>query len=626
MNPNTRLLNNYAIALNIPKFPEESADRFKYFLCQSLKKCDSEITVENIKIPMKEGMSQGIAFIKCANASAARTLVETGDFSPIDKKNKIRLISGDQYQAFLNDSPNNKMKPTLLEVPAPPATPNHFSWFLADPRLFDQIVYLVQSLPHAVWFNHTNASLEDVSMPTHLQSCEDIMFSPDGSFLVAKTQDKLSFYCGEDWLQFSIIEYPKLTNYFYSPTGLYMILQAKHETKDNKNAPTGATVFNMQLSRTLQRFAVDNPPEMPGPGGKVVPNNKINRIEFGYNDTIIYQSDKLEAFYPPDFKYETAKKVEQTFDIFSSCKSGPVLFTFRGQVGAAPPTVKFFNTETMECINTGPKYNSTDAQCVWHPNLPVCAIILTNKDRKILCFYDLTDPANVLSYKDDEIKASVVSCAWDPSIKDLKLAAIIESHNMKQIRTYQLGKNFVSATKFATSGTQIQFSPSGRFATVDDIQNGSVIVQFYDMENGLIKSVEMNGVESLQWDPSGVFVLAYSSRSSNSGFSIYLLDGNKVLIKKIQSFKKCIWRNRLKYQFEPNAEDPVPKELFESTLAKYGRFGAVDEKLLEEEKKQTRLGLMRDWLKFQDSNNSYKPPTTHKTNEVEVTIKIPNDL
>ncbi|OHT08983.1 hypothetical protein TRFO_22328 [Tritrichomonas foetus] len=600
-------LNEYVIALNLPIFPENRAERFKKFFCSILNKSDPAITAENIQIPLKEGNSQGFAFIKCKDASSARNLILTADYSPIDKNTSARLISPDQFSNYLKGD----KKPQQLEVAPLPKKPQNFSWYLVDERLFDQIVYSVNKLPRAAWFNHTNASVEDITLPNYIQSTDDFFFSPDGSFFVTRTGNRISTYCGEDWMQFSVIEYPNLKDYYYSPSGRYMILQGDTGCeRDNPHKPIGATVYDMLTNTSLLRLCVDR--------------DYSKNIDFGAGDIVLFQGKtEMRAFYPPDYK--KSESIKQVFDHFDPSRTDKVLFTFREAVKSTPPRIAFYSTENFDLLYSISSYNAVDAYCVWHPNLAVCAVVVTtsakNHKKTSMTVYDLQNPKNVLTYNVQDIKGMIVTCAWDPAKDYLKVSAIVEAAGSKQIRLFHITKNINQIAAYTTSGTNLQYSPSGRFAVADDINNGSVIVQFYDMECGLIKALDMDGIESIEWDPSGVFVMTASSRPSGgtAGYSIWLLDGNKVINKKLQGFKKCLWRPRIMI-LDQKDYDAVSDKVDEA-VKKYGRFGAVDAKLLEEEKKQQKVKQMQKWRQFTNAG-AYSHVQSKKADEFEFRIKV----
>ncbi|KAK8890366.1 Translation initiation factor 3 subunit b [Tritrichomonas musculus] len=628
MNANLNRLQNYVIALNLPVFPEKRKVQFQKVLAGILQKSDPSITVDCINVPIKDEVSQGFAFIKCQDYTAARNLVATADYLQLDKnskelKKRARLILCETYKQIIND---NYPKPTLLDVKPPPHPldkfKHHLNWFLVEPRLFDQIVYTQGKIPHAVYFNHTNATLEEMDLSPDNNSADDFLFSPDGAFLVTKTQDKLNFYCSEDWMQFSVLSYPKLTNYFYSPSGLYMILQNLSQEHDNQNNPFGATVFDLMKSSIIRKFSVDKPPSSAISGTEDYPK-VTNTIEFGCGDIIIYQNKEMRLFYPPEFSSKDSKSIDQVFDRFCPSMAHKILFTFRTQVQAAPPRITFYNTETFEQIYTIPKYNTNDAICFWHPTLAVCAVIAITKDKRSLLIYDLR-AKNILSFNDEGLKGSVITCAWDPQEDNLCCAAIVKESGSSQIRLYKVNKNLKTFSVGSTGGSTIQYSPGGRFAVVYDGKSRKD-VRFYDMENGLIKSLPIEGFDSITWDPSGVFIMVSfyataSSRSSNAKFSIYLFDGSKVLSKQIPDCRKCLWRPRItKIDAQPQDVE-VPEKLLDETMHKFGRFGAVDKKTLEEEKKQTQYNQMETFLQFQ-SVAQYRPNI--QKNEAVFTVSIP---
>jgi hypothetical protein len=99
-------------------------------------------------------------------------------------------------------------------------------------------------------------------------------------------------------------------------------------------------------------------------------------------------------------------------------------------------------------------------------------------------------------------------CVWDSGTNDLRIAIIVARQNgAQQIHYFEFGKNLNRIITHLTLGSRLQFSPSGRFAMADDIRAHETMIQFFDMREGLLRSVEVSRVDGVEWDSSGVFVL-----------------------------------------------------------------------------------------------------------------------
>ena len=196
----------------------------------------------------------------------------------------------------------------------------------------------------------------------------------------------------------------------------------------------------------------------------------------------------------------------------------------------------------------------------------------------------------------------IQSCSWDP--KDARIAVIIETSQGKFIHVYQITTNANRVAVYPASCSEIVYSPAGRFAVAHDVAGGSPIVQFYDMssEAGIIKSLEIFGVEALEWDPSGAFVMATSSRASGnvSGFAVYLLDGTLVMKERRQGFKKGMWWPRVARYAQSDVE--AVKDRVDEVYEKYGRFGAADPKVRKEEQYQQKMAKVQNWMRFNREN------------------------
>jgi hypothetical protein len=295
-----------------------------------------------------------------------------------------------------------------------------------------------------------------------------------------------------------------------------------------------------------------------------------------------------------------------------------MIWTFRSQRTTAPPKITFYSTETGESLYSNASYNARDASAYWHPSLALCAVVVSSEAKgrleSSLVVYDLRD-GRVGSYNVQHAKGQVIrSCSWDPvSVKEspkdrshpeevVFLAVVVAFSSGLQIQLFRVGPTSCDrVSAYSTLGTWVFFSPAGRFAVADDTEGGGVIVQFYDMRNqaGVIKSLEIDGVEVIQWDPAGVFVMTSSARTTGrtSGFKIWLLDGNQVLQCQSHGFKKCMWRPHPSVDLTPEEIEAV-KVTAKDEFAKYGRFGVVDAKVREEEQRQQKISKMEKWKNF----------------------------
>jgi hypothetical protein len=231
--------------------------------------------------------------------------------------------------------------------------------------------------------------------------------------------------------------------------------------------------------------------------------------------------------------------------------------------------------------------------------------------RTALTVYDFRKGSHSVSNVPN-LKGSVCSVAWEPSTGDDKphLAVIVETQFGRNLRYLEVAKAVTKKAEYTTMGSLVKFSPAGRFAVTSDFGNvgsGRDTVQFYDMLGGLIKIVKIEGVGDLQWDSSGVFLLATKAISGMGGFEIYLLDGMKLLNHRASSFKIGVWRPRDNIGLTKEDFDAVKDEL-PAAIERYARFGVVDANVREQEIRQNRQAKMEKWLDFltRDQGQAYE--------------------
>ena len=330
-------------------------------------------------------------------------------------------------------------------------------------------------------------------------------------------------------------------------------------------------------------------------------------ILFGHGSCVLTLVGKeLREFSAPSFK--EPKVLSSDIDAFSPSLSSPFVFTFRNAREASPPRIAFYSVTDGKMVHTHASYNATHAEAYWHPNKALCAVVIEipvkGAVQSSLTVFDLENPNKIgtINMQDVRKVGAVQSCSWDP--KERRIAVIIETGQGKLIHLYEIATSTTRVAVFTAACSEIVYSPAGRFAVAHDMAGRSPIVQFYDMssEAGIIKSLEIDGVEALEWDPSGAFVMAAASKASGNaaGFAIYLLDGTLVMKERRQGFKKGMWRPRVARYTESDVE--AVKDRVEEVYEKYGRFGAADPKVRKEEQYQQKIAKVQNWMRFSREN------------------------
>lgn len=633
-------LDEYVIMLNLPtKAPESKISQLKSAILHNvIHKINPDLTPEDIEIPLAEDDGKkhcsGIGFLHCKNAQTARQIIQRGDMGYIDKNTRIKLLDRVSFDKYLSkqDVPQKiEVNPIDQKI-----GPQHFSWFMRDERLLDQIVFMTNKLPSAVWFNHSSAQLEDIELPHYIQAVDDFRFTPDGRFLVTVSNSKLHFFCGENWIHMNTIEFPGMKDFLFStkfPTR-YVLIKTKNNEYDNNNNPTGAVVYDLLEGRRAQPIPLNS--------------SDYDKLCFGANDVICMGSGRELKLVRIPTKESPSLKIKticEDADYFSASTVQPLIMTFRKEHEAAPPRISFISSKDCKQIDQYNAYGAVTAETIWHPKLAMCAVLLhiTQKkkgqqEKTSLRIYDLRQKG-VKKFHIEDIKG-VVSCAWDPvspprdSGKSgteqpaIQLAVIaLASDHSRQLQLYEIKDDLQCVMKHMTSGGRIQYSPAGRFVVVDDIEHNASIVQFYDMHHGLIRPLEMEGVESIQWDPSGVFVMTSSSRSyvGASGFSIWLLDGNPVVKNIRQNFKKSIWRPKPIIDIEQADIDALDPNEVKEAKERYGRFGVVNAEIrLEEEIQQKKIKLQR-WINFMSQKDTSYRASKNDVYKFEIQLEKPQE-
>jgi uncharacterized protein with WD repeat len=581
-NLKTQRLNAYAIVTGLPRMLAERVPAMAPRLLARFQDFLPELTAENVEHPISEiehpqthqkvQSTVGLAFVDCGKPETAREFIARADYAPLSRDKKpgekndrpFRVLSFQQFEKCIAGT----TKPAPLEVAPPPPGPSQsFTWFFTDERLFDQIVFTASNLCHAVWFNHTTAELEDIPLPSYFQHVAEFKFSPDGLWLGARDGSRLNFYAGERWTHCSSFVFDAFggqsdpnDRWSFSSDGRYLLCKTGRLAFDNEQNPSGAAVLDLPMGR------VD----------KIVLHKADSAwIDFANGNDILKLSGRDLIVFPmtPRGLGEPVT-LSPNVDAFAASPEHKLVFTFRRGADAKPPRIAFFVTNSPKPAYSCVAYNAVDATPCWHPSLPVCAVVTHMKAKDQRCDETLTvydcrrlPPAmHTQTFK----RQKVASCAWDPSGDDLRLAVILS--DPRQIVYFEISTTIVRTNTFLTIGSRLAFSPAGRFAVAHEVADGGIRLQFFDMREGLIRAVELEGVEDVQWDPSGVFVLTSVQKQ---GFSIWLFDGSLVVRARRPNFGNARWRPRrldiVDQEHIVAVEPRVPE-----AVAQYRRFGVVD--------------------------------------------------
>ena len=588
----TRAIDSLVIVFGLPVVDSGKVQKMtEYLLTRIIQKVEPSIQLENITIPVDEesGKTLGTAFIKCPDSTKARSLAFRGDNLPFDKSTKLRFLTRTEYEKYLNGS--NQPQPEPQEK-APKVGPQHFSWYLVQGEMLDQIAFCQSKLPHAAWFNHNTAKLQVINLPNYMKQCDDIAFTNDGTFFFTKAQNRLNFYTGEDWIHFSTITVPNLQKYKNSPCGRYLLAKCSLPAdvlEDNKAVPCGCLVYDILTGKNLIRIPLNKP--------------DFNNICFGAGSVILSLQNKvLRCYKGKDFK--EAIEIAKDIEVFKPSPTHKYVFTFKK---SNPPKVSFHSTEEAnKTIYSRPEFNTASCTPVWHPTKALCAAIQTryvkNRETTSLTVFDLTSERSI-GFLTEEPKGTILSCTWDPTNQNL--ATIIATPSGRQLIVYEIGKSISKLCQHPCAGvSHLSFSPAGRFLVADDIKNGSGTVEFWDTEAGRIATKNLEGVDKIKWDSSGAFLIASSSQSGSTWFSIFLLDGNQVLKNKATNLSKVIWRPRASEALLTDEDLKKVEPEVDEIIKKSGRFGAVDVKSREEEAKQNKIDKLKQWdsLKIRPAN------------------------
>ena len=620
---------NVVVALGIPS--TANIEKFKkVFIDRILSKFCPDVGVDSIKIPLVDGpdgtkVSAGVAFIRCGMLAEAQALAERGDQALLDAKHPIRFLGLDAFKNIIEGR-------GAPEAPAPAPQldrPQHFSWFLVDQQLRDQLVYLSgsNSNPYVFWFNHTTASLESVEMPHRLQGVNMLRFTPDGSMLVTKKGDRVTFSCGENWIDLASFNLPKVKDWDISPDGIFVVLKTDAYALDNTFDPRGAAIYDLRTGARLRKVPLDKD-DYNNMRWAVAPGDKKDGcVLLSLRRQAGATSGEIVSYSGKGFS------VVETFATgvrdFLPSPTDKVVFAFHEEIGGAPPKISFISTVTKQNVIVTPSYNTLKVQAYWHPKKPLCAVAVTptsKRDSMSLLLFDLSQ-ARGKAHSIKDIKGTIVSVSWEPVSRDPKahhhLAVVVHSDS-NVVQTYEIGDTSKSGEvakllhSFPTTGSVVRWSHFGRFAFAEDTEKRASSLQFFDLyeSGGQIRTAVLDKLTTADWDPTGVFVLA----ACESGIRIFLCDGTQILKKDGAQIKCAAWRPM------PATEIPDYAKVVEENaeaIERGSKLGAIDSETRDQERQAQRMADYKAWVEANEAPGDQKWSGSSRT--VEYRRELPSD-
>ena len=600
-------LNYICIALGLPIFTEDKVEKFKkVFLDRIIKKFAPDCTTDSIIIPLieEDGVkkSRGVAFIKMERMDQLEALVQGGDHAALDKKTKVRFLKCQNFEEVLAGKGAPDEPAQSKGLPGP----QHFSWFLMDSRLRDQLGWLTNGNPVVQWFDQTQAKFEEVAI--NVKQAEEFGFTPEGAFMVLKRGDKLTFYCGENAAEFGVFSWPKLREWSVSKCGRYLLCKTDDCRHDNVTEPRGAVVYDILMGAQMVKVPVtvyreegksNDRKEFDAIGWGLCPDEKGNNgpmlLSFrrcddnGNGDLIAYVPTGKER----EFKPRTLATGVHSFA--ASHVDGSV-FVFKPAAGASPPKIFFIASDTQEQILMSSNYHAVSAQAFWHPNQALCAVSIESDSKKrdshALIIYDLRDRKKAKSYSPD-VDGTILSCAWEPS--GLHLAVVVNVAGSNTILVYALQDGVKLLHRFKTPGVNVHWSNQGRYAYAEDIAHGTSTLQFLDLYGrGQLNRIDPTGLLSAEWDPFGVYVMA----ATKSAIMIYLCDGGSLTKLVANNPKFACWRPRPPFAMTDEKAEEIRKQFGAEVIQGLGKISKIDKKIAEEEANRERAEHYERWMEL----------------------------
>lgn len=626
-----------------------------------------DVKQDGIFMPMedKNGVptSKGFMFVEFETPAQAQTCVKQLNGKRLDKVHTFQCNLFTDVEKYVT-VPEEFRAPAQQEF----QQLEHIRSWLTDHQGRDQFVMFAGDDVSVCWNNKEDEPDAEVTRPRWTDTY--VQWSPLGSYLTSFHPQGLQLWGGPSWKRISRFAHPKVKLIDYSPLENYLVTWSNEPLElPPAGHPARATLPFTQEDEGKQVFVWDlkkgillrsfpgQPLEPVQPGGPPkkmtwpmfkwsADEQYVARVTPGPNGQIwVYELPSMGLLEKKSIKVDGIVDFEWSPAPASDKKlgaDGNLISYWTPEVGNQPARVSVMSIPPKEIVRTKNLYSVTDCKMHWQSAGDYLCIKVDRhtKSKKgsftnleIFRVCEKNVPVEVI-----ELKDTIINFAWEP--KGARFAAIqtndpnlgtplgvtlktalsfyaLESNKPKHESNFK-----VVRTVDRKTCNSLQWAPKGRFLVAATLGSPSTFdLEFWDVdfegdkkedEKDLacnlqcLNTAEHYGVTDLEWDPSGRYLLTWSSiwkHKMENGYVIWDFKGTQIREDHIDNFKQIIWRPRPATLLPKQEQKQIRKQLRE-----YSRQFEEEDNLKQNEAarelQDERRRLLQEWYDWRQETEA----------------------
>lgn len=645
---------SYVVVDGAPVAPEAKAPVLKKVLGNLFSKCGK---VEDIILPLEEGMTKGYLIIKFAEPEFATKAVKTLNGKKLDVKHRL-------FVNKLADIEKYVLSGRVGEQFQPPVIPDfknvgYLNSWLLDPASRDQFLLNTQASDGVYWFKK-NINKEEVIEPRVNWTSSFMKWSPKGQYLFSTFHSGIQSWGGDQFVRINKYIHPNVEKVDISPNEKYLItysseplVDPEHVDEDlRKSYPFKAedagkklVIWDIVTGWPVKTFVV--PPQM---------QNEWPLVKWSFDEQFCGRlGPDAIAIYETNNNFELLQKklvkIEgvQDFEFAPAGVKTPLLKKgeplevmlayWTPEANNQSAKVSVMTLPQKHVLRTAPLVQVVDCKLHWQKSAKYlcCRVNRHTKSRKTMFsnleIFQVTEKD--IPIEKIELKEVVQDVFWDP--RGTKFATISKldrtdassvqlGKSTKNLLTFYkldevkvgVGKSANTIKKWVQSGqfddkdiNVVSWSPTGRYCVTGCIGKINSQLEFYDSEfdneKKKIKEVKLlatedyAGFSGIEWESSGRSVAVWSSNrqsSVNNGFTVFDFVGHITKQELIDGFYDFHWRPRPESLLTANDKKRVRKQLPEHS-AKFEEIDMMESNAEMRELIMKRKDALKEWKDYE---------------------------
>ena len=561
--------------------------------------------IASLEMPMKDGKSQGFAFIEYETSASEKQAIDKVNGYRLDKNHIFRVKAYDELLRLADLSEEYE------DPPNPPLQPrvNASSW-MTDPLARDQFVlrFFANSTEEtAVLWNELSRNPKlyyggEREKEKNLTWCEGkVMWSPKGAYLATFHRMGVALWGGENMEKQGRFTHENVNRLSFSPCERYM-LTCNYRPHDNGGSKVKIwDIFSKKVLRefdlTYTRRLAPHPdqPEMRvpnvflwSPDGNYIAHLGSENQQKG--STLLEETSLIKIYSLPSMKLLDKKSLRANgVREFSWSPTDNIISYWAAESGNQPARVSLVEIPSRKEVRQKNLFMVEECVLTWQKGGDYFAVTVVRhtKSKKtklynleIFRIRDAGVPVETL-----DVPEVIRFLAWEPN--GTRFGMVVAEGSKKNVLFYCMTgpkKDRKELTLLKTLGqraaSHLYWSPAGDYcviAALNGIEDYSGSFEFYDVQDlpDSGKMVEHYKANHVQWDPSGRVLCTAVSQpmegmvykfQMDNGYHLHTFQGETYYEKNVEKFYDFSWRPR-----PPSLLDEAAKKSVVKNLRKYER-------------------------------------------------------